>query len=126
MRTCCIALALGFIGLSANADELHLRPSDISLSGPNASSQLLLVQEDRGHAVADWAAGAVYRSSDPKVAIVEDGRVRAIANGEAIITATTPNGKAATAKVQVRNADAADPPSFRNQIIPILTRSGCN
>jgi len=123
---CCIVLVLGFVGLPANADELRLLPADIPLTGPNASQQLLLVQEDRGHAVANGAPRATFDSSDPKVAVVEGGRVRAIGNGEAIITAKTSDGKLTTAKVHVYKADAADPPSFRNQIIPILTRSGCN
>src|SRR5262249_43265131 len=42
------------------------------------------------------------------------------------ITAKSAAGKQTTAKVRVLKADSTEPPSFRNQIIPILTRAGCN
>ncbi|MCE9530961.1 MAG: DUF1549 and DUF1553 domain-containing protein, partial [Planctomycetes bacterium] len=46
--------------------------------------------------------------------------------GEATITAKLADGRLATAKVRVVKADMPDPPSFKNDIIPILTRVGCN
>src|SRR5262249_9184489 len=53
------------------------------------------------------------------------GQVKAVGDGEAVITATA-EGKTATAKVRVSKANEPFSPSFRNEIVPILTRAGCN
>ena len=126
MRVFCITLAFALVARPACAADLRLHPADVPLTGRNASQQLLLADEDNGHAIAERRTNATYASSNPKVAVVEDGRVRAVGNGDAIITAKTPDGKQATAKVHVLKADVPDPPSFRNQVIPIMTRAGCN
>jgi hypothetical protein len=126
MRSLFLAFGLLLLALPARGADLRLLPADITLTGPNSSQQLLLVDEDKGQARAERTNGAAFTSSNPKVAVVEDGRVRAVGNGEASITARAADGKLAIAKVRVVKAGAPDAPSFRNQIIPVLTRAGCN
>ena len=126
MRTLRIALVLAFIALPLQAADLRLHPADISLTGAKAGQQLLVVEEEKGQAIAERRGGIVFSSSNPKVAVIEEGRVRAVGDGEAIVTARSADGKQAEAKVRVAKAGAGDAPSFRNQIIPILTRVGCN
>src|SRR5207249_7268598 len=53
------------------------------------------------------------------------GIVRTIGDGEAIITATL-DGTQATAKVKVEKAREPLDRSFRNDVIPMLTKIGCN
>jgi hypothetical protein len=108
------------------AGELKLYPTDIPLVGPRASQQLVLVDEESGHAIADRTAAAKFASADPKVAAVDEtGLVKPVGDGETTITATA-NGKSATAKVRVGKAKDPSPPNFRNEVMPILTRAGCN
>ena len=108
------------------AGELKLYPADIALAGPRATQQILLVEEDSGRAVTDRTAAAKFTSADAKVATVDEtGLVTPVGDGETTITATA-NGKTAAAKVRVTKAKDQTPPSFRNDIIPILTRAGCN
>jgi len=124
MRTLCITFMLASVAPIAAAD-LRLLPAETSLTGPNSTQQLLLLDEEKSRVVAVHPS-ATFTSSNPKVAVIEEGRVRAIGNGQATITAKSADGKLATALVKVAKADTLDPPSFRNEIIPILTRQGCN
>jgi hypothetical protein len=110
----------------AAAGELKLYPADIPLVGPRAVQQLVLVDEEAGRAIADQTDAAKFAVADPKVAIVDQtGLVKPVGDGETIITATV-NGKSAIARVRVTRAKDASPPNFRNEVMPILTRAGCN
>ena len=59
------------------------------------------------------------------VALIEDGRWRGLRDGKVELTAHWA-GATAGAVVEVRNAAADSPTSFRNDVIPVLTRAGCN
>jgi hypothetical protein len=108
------------------AAELKLYPTEILLTGPRAAQQLLLVEEESGRAVADRTATAKFMTANPNVAVVDEtGLVKPIGDGETAITATT-NGKTARTKVRVTKAKDLSPPTFRNDVLPILTRAGCN
>jgi hypothetical protein len=118
--------ALFFAAASCPAAELKLYPSDVPLAGPRATQQLLAVEDDAGQTVADRTATARFNSTNPNVATVDaSGLVRPVGDGETTITATA-NGRTAAAKVRVTRAKDATPPSFRNDVLPILTRAGCN
>jgi hypothetical protein len=121
-------LLLCTIGAAApcGASELKVYPAEIPLTGPRAAQQLLVVDDEAGRTVADRTAGAKFASADPKIAIVDEaGLVTPKGDGETTITATA-NGKSATARVRVTKAKDPAPPSFRNDVLPILTRAGCN
>lgn len=107
----------------APAGELKVYPQAVSIAGPNRVQQLLVVEEENGRVVADHTAKAVFASSAPAAAKVEAGRVVAAGNGEAMLSATV-NGRTITVKF---TATAGDPGwSFRNHVLPSLTRTGCN
>src|SRR5439155_6454069 len=59
------------------------------------------------------------------VRVGEEGFVRVVAKGEATITVRT-SGETARVKVSVRDADADQPLHFTNDVLPLLTRHGCN
>ena len=64
---------------------------------------------------------------NPKVATVDrpPGLVSPVADGEATITAAY-HGATATTAVRVKNSHAPFTWSFRNHVIPVLTKMGCN
>jgi hypothetical protein len=69
---------------------------------------------------------AKFVSSDPKVASVDDaGVVNAVGDGEAMITGRVGASKA-TARVKVVKFKAPFAWSFRNHVIPMMTKIGCN
>ncbi len=119
------ALLVMLTAAAAPAGELAVFPPAITLTGPKASQQVLVVEVASGRTVADHAA-AKFTSSDPKVAVVnEAGVVTPTGNGKATITAAA-NGKTATAAVTVAAFDKPAVWSFNRHVQPTLTRTGCN
>ncbi len=105
---------------------LEALPPAVVLTGPNAAQRILIVAKEGGQIVGDRTAAARFASSDPAIAAVaKDGTVRAVADGDAIITATEGADKASV-KVTVRKTKEPFAWSFRNHVIPVLTRAGCN
>jgi hypothetical protein len=109
-----------------SAAELKLLPSDVTLTGPHANQRLIVVAEEGGQVVADRSPDAKFTSSQPTVATVDErGVVRPVADGEAVITATHGDNQA-TARVKVTKAKETASFSFTNDVIPLLTKAGCN
>jgi hypothetical protein len=122
----CAIIAFLISAVPAGAAEWKLLPADVTLTGPHANQRLILVSEDGGKVVADRTPVAKFTSSQPAVATVDErGVVRPVADGEAVITATH-GDRQATAKVKVTKAKEAAPFSFTNDVIPLLTKAGCN
>src|SRR2546423_6882407 len=116
---------LPILATTASAADLVLYPPEIPLSGPQARQQLLVLARDNGLLIGDRTEKADFTSSNPNVAAVENGEVRAIGDGEAIITARV-GSQSATAAVRVTRTKEAFAWSFRNHIVPIMTKVGCN
>lgn len=117
------ALCLFAIPSPLEAQELRLYPPSLTIAGPNAVQQFVLVEERDGKAIADHTASAAFTISKPAVAKIEGGLLTALGDGEAIVTAKV-NGREATATVHVQRDSQSW--SFRNHVEPVLTRAGCN
>ena len=114
------------LATTARADELKVYPPAVALTGPRASQQLLVAHEAGGRLTADLTAATKFASNRPDVARVDAaGVVRPVGDGEAVVTATW-SARAVTVTVRVNRAKDAAPPSFRNQILPTITKNGCN
>ncbi len=110
----------------AQAQALKILPPQVTLARAGATQRLLAVLEDKGQVVADQSARATFSSADPKIARVEAGGIlHAVADGETEIQATV-DGKKATLKVKITGSRTEPNAIFRNHVIPILTRAGCN
>ena len=71
----------------------------------------------------DWTAKVKWSSSNPQVATVDaNGLVKPLSDGDTEISA---DGKASV-RVHVANAKTPFIWSFRNNVIPVLTKVGCN
>ncbi len=118
----CILLASG----SASAGELKLLPADVTLTGPHARQRLIVLTQEGAKLVGDLTSKATFASSNPAVATVnEAGVVKAVSDGETVITGAI-EGKQVTAKVKVAKTQEPFTWSFRNHVIPMLTKIGCN
>jgi len=107
----------------AAADEV-VYPPEVAIAGPNRTQQLVVAVEQNGRATSDVTAKTRFASSDEKVAKVDaSGRVTAVGAGEATITATWQD-RPLTLKARV--GAVGEGWTFRNHIIPTLTRAGCN
>jgi hypothetical protein len=113
----------------ARAADLRIYPPDVTLSGPDRTQQLLVVEEENGRAVRDVTARArfiVARGDGAPVVQVDDGgRVTSVGGRGAFKIAVTVGGRSAAVSGSVGTAKP-DEVSFRNQVIPTLTRAGCN
>jgi hypothetical protein len=109
--------------------SLAIFPEEATLSGADSSQRLLvsgvIAGSDKGR-FWDYSRAALYTSSDPKVATVTaDGVVLPRHNGTVSIRAVV-GGRSATAQVTVKDFDVECRVSFRNQVVPVFTKLGCN
>src|SRR5262245_43446112 len=96
MRLPACFLSLLLLPAAAPAAELVAVPPAVPLAGPVASQRLLVLDAEAGRAVADRTADAAFASSNPAVATVDaEGVVRAAGDGEATVTATVGDRRAA-------------------------------
>jgi hypothetical protein len=118
-------LAALLLAAPAFAQTLVVLPTTVELTGPEARQQLL-VEATSGDHQEDWTRDAEWSSSDPKIATVDaHGVVLPAGDGETRITARA-KGRTATAAVRVASSHAPFEWSFRNHVIPVMTKMGCN
>src|SRR5262245_28102140 len=104
---------------------IKIFPSDIVL-GSRRSSQRIVIQGFRADVYSeDITAKAKVAIGDDKIAQAAAGVITPLANGSTSVTATL-GVLSATASVSARNIDQAPHWSFRNHVIPVLTKTGCN
>jgi hypothetical protein len=105
---------------------LKVQPSQFTLAGPRAEQQLVVTGVFSDGQERDLTDHARYVSLNPKaISVVPGGRVAATAEGRGQVKAAV--GRfAALAGVTAQPGDSAAPVSFRDEVQPILTRSGCN
>ncbi|HEV8130411.1 MAG TPA: DUF1553 domain-containing protein [Acidobacteriota bacterium] len=113
-------------GAAVSTEELIILPSQPILRGAGTKQQLLVEARSGNMFVGDLTSGATFSSSNAFVATVDgNGVVSAVADGRASITATV-SGRTATTVVQIEDAFAPYPISFRNHVLPVMTKAGCN
>jgi Protein of unknown function (DUF1553)/Protein of unknown function (DUF1549)/Bacterial Ig-like domain (group 2) len=109
---------------AADADVLW--PPETTLNRAGATQRLVLAGMAGGQVTSDRTAQASFSSSNPDVATVDAaGIVTAVHDGVSTISALR-QGQSTTAQVRVAGAGTPFTPSFRNQIIPLMTSVGCN
>src|ERR1044071_1189184 len=103
------------------------KTAPLRLRGKDAHQQLLVTAKLQDGSLADLTRKVSYSISPPKIVQVDKaGRVTALREGEATITARTPDGSSATLAVAVERINDVAPLNFPNQIVPIFTKAGCN
>ncbi len=125
-----VAVALLFlvtVASIANAGELSLLPSRVTLESTRASQRFIVGEKtDAGVVVADRSEAAQFTISNPNIAQVsEDGIVTPVADGVTTLQATY-NGMTSSALIKVRSQNQSEPWTFRNHVLPVLTKAGCN
>ena len=121
------AMALGIVSL-VNGGEIAVLPAESTLTGREASQRVLVVNVNEQGEYAGQVAGdgVTLSSSDASVAEVVDGVVMPRSDGRATITATGKDGVKASAAVTVKKVATTNEWSFRNHVLPVLSKGGCN
>lgn len=124
-----LTLVLASILVAAeDPPELRVLPPTVSLSGPHSSQQLIVIERtERRGSIGELTARAGFTSSQPEVASVDTrGRVVANSDGRAIVTAKLLGGREASAEIEVREGGKVFSWSFRNHVLSVITKAGCN
>ena len=113
--------AVLFAQVGFAAGPLTVHPESVTLADPFARRQLLVEMEGR-----DATRIAKFATSQPNVATVdESGYVLPVADGTAEISITF-DGQTTTVPVTVKGMANARAVDFSTEIVPLLSRFGCN
>jgi hypothetical protein len=107
--------------------SLHLQvfPPKVRLDGPEAIQRLVVLAVTPAGKTTDRSAEARLDSLRRDLVRIEDGALRPVADGTAEVAVRVDNC-VVRVPVEVRKAKAPREVSFRNEIMPILTKLGCN
>ena len=107
-------------------DALAILPPQVTLASPASSQQLLVQRRVDEHLAGPVTAAVQWASSDPAVALVDSrGVVTPAANGQTTITATVGENNVSV-PVTVVHLDREFQWGFRNHVLPVFTKAGCN
>ena len=117
--------AAGSIGQAAEsaAESVVVFPSDINLS-VNGRQRVVVQQRLANDLPVDLTREVLFTSSDPAVAIVEEGVVRALGEGLAKLRVEAA-GQVANVDVFVKEKPGGHRLSFVGDVLPVLARAGC-
>jgi len=105
--------------------SIKIFPAEVVL-GSRRSSQRIVVQGFYADGYSeDITAKAKLAVGDGKIAQVTSGVITPLANGSTAVTATL-GGLSTSVPVSARSIDQTPKWSFRNHVIPVLTKTGCN
>jgi hypothetical protein len=112
--------------LGAEGPRIVVQPDRIELRQGEREHGLLVTLVGADGRKTDVTKRATFASGVPAVATVgADGACRAAADGQTVVDVAF-DGLTARVPVVVSDASVARPPSFKEDIQPILTKAGCN
>jgi len=108
--------------------RIAVQPERVTLSGPGAVQRLVVTGRYADGSVRDLTGVARVRSLAPAVAGASGTAPILFArrDGRAIVVVTVAEAPAVRVPVEVRGTAAERTISFHNDVIPVLTRMGCN
>lgn len=120
-----IAAAL-WVGPAAWAAALDVRPLQVLLDDPQSCQQLLVSAAADGGRTVDVTRSARYESADPAVALIDErGLVRPVQDGTTRLIVTHGDQRCEV-PVTVAGVERPQPILFARDIVPILSKAGCN
>jgi len=122
-----IACALGLVGLvDGSVRRIEVEPARASLRGSDSLAQIAVTGlRDRAKPV-DLTGSARYSSRDARVATVDpDGLIRPVGDGSTVIEVVE-SGSRATVEVVVSDFANSRAVHFVGEVVPILSKHGCN
>lgn len=119
-------VAAFFCSLSFGAEEtVTVLPANIDLTGPQAAQRILVQHRVDGNLHGPVDVPPKFTVTTPGVVEIRDGQVVAVGNGETELHVSTPDG-VATAQVRVSAVDQPFEWTFRNHVLSVMAKAGCN
>ena len=110
----------------ATLTKIAILPSSVSITGPHYNQQLVVEGTFLDGHQEDLTSRATLAVSDPDLGTLNKDHVFSPASdGHATITATL-RGHRATAQLSISKYSTASTWSFRNDVLPVMTKVGCN
>ncbi len=126
LRTMFVGLTLATLPCDLFAGGLRLSPAAIELVGPESTMQVLLSEDSKNGRLIDRTTAAAYEIEDASIVTIDQrGRIEPRSEGTTKLHVTF-GSQTVTAAVSVKGIDNPRAVSFRNEVIPALTKSGCN
>jgi len=122
------ALGRGALGtLTTLKVEPNLTGTGITIRGRDARQQLYVTGVYSSGQLLDKTHSVKYSVAPAGIVLVDEtGLVTPSGDGDAVVTATGAGGKSGTLKVRVEGVAQQIPINFKNQVVPIFTKLGCN
>ena len=116
-----------WLGLAdASSVGLEVEPSKAHLRGSDSLAQIAVTGRTGDGRPADRTSSATFNSKNPLVASVDpDGLIRPTGDGSTTIEVAS-GGRVATVEVLVSDFANARPVHFVGEVVPILSKHGCN
>lgn len=108
-----------------HADEVTVYPPEINLSGARDFQSVTVFQVADNGRTSDLTESAQMSIANTQIAKIEEGRIIPVGDGETLLIVETDSKRIETT-VHVANATADDTLSFRLDVMPVLTKTGCN
>src|SRR5262245_23750874 len=121
-------IAVACTGVAADrppSRTLVVYPSKIELSSSRDRQAVAVQAMHPDGSTQDVLASASFTIRDPAIVAISGSQLNAIADGQTQLLVQF-DGLSSSVPIEVRNAAAAPPLRFRNDVLPILTRAGCN
>lgn len=110
----------------ATLTKIEILPSSIAITGPHYRQRLLVEGTFADGHQEELTSRAAVAISDSKVAKIDkENFVLPQGDGQAAISATV-QGRRTTAPLIVKDYWTASAWSFRNDVLPVMTKMGCN
>jgi hypothetical protein len=110
---------------AGEAASITVSPTSLEIKHHRHAHAIQVLGTSADGYALDLRDSATFTTDNPKVAVVEAGWVKPVGSGIARITVTA-EGKTFTIPVTVTVAEKEPAISFRHEVMPVLTRSGCN
>ncbi|MFA6244605.1 MAG: DUF1549 domain-containing protein [Candidatus Hydrogenedentales bacterium] len=110
---------------AASAETLAVYPAAVQLDNQTDLQRAIAVGTREDGVTLDRTAEATVTFAPEGIAAWEAGKLRPLANGETVATFVYGDQTVAV-PVKVQNAETNPSPSFRNDIVPVLMKAGCN
>jgi Protein of unknown function (DUF1553)/Protein of unknown function (DUF1549)/Bacterial Ig-like domain (group 2) len=106
--------------------KISILPSSVSITGPHYGQRVVVEGIFADGHQEDLTSQATMAIANSAVASLDsDKNVRPVGDGETTITATL-QGRSASAPLKVADYSTATTWSFRNDVLPVMTKVGCN
>lgn len=130
LRFVAIAVATALLAAPTLAAQkssaIHAMPKVVSLSGPEARQQLVVMGQENGVAAGELTGSAEFTVNNPNVATVDGhGVVHPVGDGTTRINIDV-GGQKTSVLVHVKDSQAPFVWNFRNHVGSVISKMGCN